>query len=487
MMLRGTLRFRARHALVWLLLVLSGCMVGPNYTPPQIDTPDAWHVAVEAQLTDGAHATLQSWWTIFDDPMLTQLIATARASNLQLQIATSRVLQARDQLAIASGARLPALGATGEATRSKQSDDGVLQQVAPPDGFNAQSLYALELDASWEVDLFGKIRRSVEAADAQYQATIEMQRDVLVSLLAEVAVTYVAQREYTRRIDLAQANVAAQEEVLALAQDRYRSGLTSKLDVAQAQSLLATTRAAIPSLVVDAQRASNRLAVLLGQDPGSVSARLRETHAAQPSIPRARETIATGVPADLLRQRPDVRAAERLLAAQTAAIGVATAALYPDFSLTGFFGQQSRSVADLTVSGGNTWGVSAPVLWALFDGGIIRSNIRVQEQLAQQALLNYRQTVLGALEEVENALLAYEQGQQRLHALGDAVLATQEAVALVTVQYNTGLTDFNNVLGAQRSLFEIEESHASGEALVARSLVALYKALGGGWTPAPQS
>ncbi len=476
---------RARRWSAPLLLLLSGCMVGPNYSPPDIATPDAWHVAVATQLADGSHATLQSWWTIFDDPVLSGLIERARVSNLNVQIAASRILQARDQLAAASGARVPTLGATGEATRSKQSDDGALEQVAPAAGFNAQNLYAAGLDASWQLDLFGKIRRGIEAAGAQYQASIEMQRDVLVTLLADVATAYVAHREFARRIELAQENIAAQQDVLALAQDRYRSGLTSKLDVVQAQALLATTRAAIPGLIVDAQRASNRLAVLLGQDPGSLSAELHASRSAPAPIPHAAETIAAGVPADVLRQRPDVRSAERMLAAQTANIGVATAALYPDFSLTGFFGQQARSVSNLAASAGNTWGVSVPVQWALFDGGIIRSNIRVQKQLARQALLNYRQTVLVALEEAEDSMLAYEQGQRRLRALAGAVTASKEAVALVTVQYNTGLTDFNNVLVAQRSLFEIEESQANAQALLARSLIALYKALGGGWAPEP--
>ena len=368
-----------------------------------------------------------------------------------------------------------AVGAQG--SRTQQSDDGELKQLAPPNGFDPQNLYELGLDASWEPDLFGRIRRSIESAEAQYQSTVETQRDVMVTLFAEVALTYIELREFQNRIIYARKNLAAQEETLELATDRFQIGLSSRLDMVQAQATLATTQATIPDLEIAKNKALYRLAVLLGVEAGS----LHNEFAATADIPRPTGRITLGLPVDVVRQRPDIRAAERRLAAQTAAIGVATADLYPDFSLSGFIGLQTRSLDDLFSGDSKIWGISLPVNWNLYSGGRIRSNIELQEELTEQRLLAYRQSVLKALAEVESSLLAYNKEQQILTALRDATQATLEGVRLVLVQYNTGLTDFNNVTSMQRDLFELQDKVASSEAQLAFDLIGLYKAVGGGW------
>jgi NodT family efflux transporter outer membrane factor (OMF) lipoprotein len=306
---------------------------------------------------------------------------------------------------------------------------------------------------------------------------VEVERDVMVTLFAEVALTYIEVREFQNRIAYAKQNIAVQQEALALADERYRTGLSSRLDVVQARATLDMTQAALPDLATSRDQALYRLAVLLGVDPGS----LRDEFLFTAAIPQPTGRIALGLPADVLRQRPDIRAAERRLAAQTAQIGVATAALYPEFTLSGFIGLQSRSVHDLLDNDSEMWGVSLPVSWALYDGGRTRSNIELQKELTEQRLLEYRQTVLQALAEIESALVAYNNEHQRLAALRRATEATREGVRLALVQYDTGLTDYNNVMIMQRDLFQLEEQLAASQAQLDFELIALYKAAGGGW------
>lgn len=470
---------KLRTTLVALsLLVFNGCAaVGPDYVEPELAVPDAWHAHIVEQLEQGPTAPLQNWWTVFDDPVLNQLIERARSGNLDLQTAASRVRAARTSLAIANGARMPVLDAEGQSSRNRQSDDGWLAQVAPDNGFDAQNLYEIGLDASWELDLFGRVRRSIESSQAEYQSTIETERDVMVTLFAEVAMTYIELREFQAQIVYATGNIAVQEESLALARERYQTGLSSQLDVAQAQATLGMTEAALPDFKTGRSQALYRLAILLGVEPGS----LQEEFNTTAPIPYPVGRIALGLPVDIVRQRPDIRAAERRLAAQTAQIGVATAALYPDFTLNGFIGLQTRSVDDLFSSNSNMWGVSLPVSWNLFDGGRVRNNIELQKELTEQRLLDYRQVVLKALEEVQSALVAYNNEQDKLKALRKATDATAEGVRLALVQYDTGLTSYNNLMGMQRDLFTLQEKLAASEAQLDFALISLYKAAGGGW------
>lgn len=461
-----------------LAFMLTGCAaVGPDYVEPELAVPDAWHLRIVDQVEQGPEATLQTWWTVFDDPVLNQLIERARDGNLTLQAAAARIRAARASLAVASGARLPEVATTGQASRNMQSDDGWLAQVAPSDGFEAQNLYELGLDASWEIDLFGRIRRSIESSEAQYQSTVETERDVMVTLFAEVASTYIEVREFQRRLAYARANITVQQQALELANERYSTGLSSQLDVVQAQATLGMTEAALPDLATAEQQALYRLAVLLGVQAGS----LQDEFSSVAPIPQPAGRIALGLPVDVVRQRPDVRAAERRLAAQTAQIGVATAALYPEFTLSGFIGLQSRSVNDLFDSNSEMWGISLPFSWNLYDGGRVRSNIELQRELTEQRLLEYRQAVLKALEEVQSALVAYNNEHERLDALRRATTATVEGVRLALLQYDTGLTDYNNVMTMQRDLFQLQEQLAASEAQVDFQLIGLYKAVGGGW------
>jgi outer membrane protein, multidrug efflux system len=475
-------RTTRRSSLVAVMVTaLAACAaVGPDYVEPELAVPDAWHLRIVDQISQGPEAPLQTWWTVFDDPVLNQLIERARGGNLDLQTAASRVRAARANLAITSGARLPVVDGIGQASRNKQSDDGWLQQVAPDGGFDPQNLYELGLDASWEIDLFGRIRRSIESATAQYESTIETERDVLVTLLAEVALTYIEVREFQSRINYATGNIAVQKEALALADERYSTGLSSRLDVVQAQATLGMTEAALPDLETAREQALYRLAVLLGQEAGSLRGEFAST-ASAPAIPRPAGRIALGLPLDVVRQRPDIRAAERRLAAQNAQIGVATAALYPDFSLSGSIGLQTRSLDDLFSGDSKMWGISLPVNWNLYDGGRVRSNIELQQELTEQRLLEYRQAVLKALEEVQSALVAYNNEHDKLAALRTATEATREGVRLALKQYDTGLTDYNNVMTMQRDLFRLQEQLAASEAQVDYQLIALYKAVGGGW------
>lgn len=470
--------FDVRVVAVLTAVALNGCApVGPNYLRPDIDAPDAWHEEISIDVAEGPESSLQTWWQLFDDPALDDLIERARLSNLDLKIAFSRISETRARLGIATGERVPVVGGSASVSRGRLSDDGPLQQAAPPGGFEAQNVYDVGVGASWEIDVFGRIRRGIESAGAEYEASIEQERDVRVALFAEVALAYVQVRAFEQQMAYANANVESQTASLALAQDRYDSGISSKLDVAQARSNLGNTRASIPLLEIGRNQALNRLAVLLGQDAGSLQAEFGKTA----PIPVPPEIVGAGVPADVLRQRPDIRRAERQLAAQTAQIGVATADLYPSFSLGGFIGLQSRTLGNFFDESSVTSGVGFPIQWALFSGGRIRSNIEVQEELTEQALLNYEHLVLVAFEEVANAIVAYNQDQVRRENLRQAVNATDEAVELVLIQYNAGLTDFNNVLTTQRDLFEQQDQLVSSEAQVVLDLISLYKALGGGW------
>ena len=457
---------------------LSSCApVGPNYQKPEIKTPDAWQEAVSREMAKTSGPTLQTWWRIFNDPILNDLIEQARQSNLDIKIALSGVAASRARLGVVSGRELPDADLLGSFTRFKHSDHGPFKQMAPPGGFEAQNMFMLGVDALWEVDVFGRIRRQIEAAGAEYDASIEDYRDVMVTLFAEVALAYVEIRACQRRIECAVANAAIQRKMLELTRARYSSGISSKLDTAQAMSNLANTEAAIPPLRIRLNKMTNRLAVLLDADRKTLGAKLGRSG----PIPLARENIGIGVPADLLRQRPDVRMAEKELAAQTARIGVATADLYPRFAISGFFGLETGSFSDNGGGSSLAYGIRSPVKWNFFSGGKTRSNIAFQKEIARQDLLKYRDTVIKAMEEVRNAIVAHSQEKLRRNWLLGAVAATEEAVDLVIVQYETGLTDFNNVLDTQRSLFEQQDQLVVSEAGVVLNLIRLYKALGGGW------
>lgn len=457
------------------LLLLSSCIaVGPDYAPPDIKTPDDWRSGQDPALVPDQSVTVD-WWATFEDPLLDQYIEQAGQNNLDIRQAVSRIREARASLGAARGAWWPEANAKGSAIRQRSSENGMYST-----GGKTETLYNTGLDASWEIDLFGRIRRSVEAAQADYQASEEDRRDVLISVFAEVARTYFDIRTYQARLAAAQGNIESQQQVLKLTRSRFRNGLATGLDVAQAEQVLAASQAEIPPLQVGLTRSVNTLAVLLGQAPGSLSEQLEKP--APIPVPPAR--VAVGVPADLLRQRPDIRRAERQLAAQTARIGVATADLYPSLSLSGTFAFEAIDAGDLLKGSSRAFGFGPTLRWMLFDGGRIRAQIAVQDAKTEQALLSYEQSVLEALNEVENALSQYLNQRNRLSALERSVQAAQRSLKLATRLYRDGLVDFQNVLDAQRSLFDNENQLAAARGDTSIYLVQLYKTLGGGWNPA---
>jgi NodT family efflux transporter outer membrane factor (OMF) lipoprotein len=342
-----------------------------------------------------------------------------------------------------------------------------------------RELYAIGFDASWEIDVFGRVRRSVEAAQGDLEASQADYDDVLVSLLAEVALNYVEARTLQTQLQVAEENLKTQVETLQLTEWRFEAGLVSGLDVEQAKSNVESTRSRLPSLRTGIEEAKNRLAVLLGELPGV----LESEFLARKAIPETPLEVAVGVPAEVLRRRPDVRRAERQLAAQTARVGVATADLYPKFSLPGSIGLEALATHHLFASGSRAWSLTGSVAWPVFKGGSIRQNIEVQNALQEQALQQYEATILTALEEVENALVAYAEEQERRQALAQATAAARRAAELARDQYASGLIDFQSVLDAERSLLSFQDQFAQSQGQVTSDLISLYKALGGGWTP----
>jgi multidrug efflux system outer membrane protein len=465
------------HLVVWLLgavtfLILYGCAVGPDYVRPETPTRQAWHTELSGGLTAEPMdpETWASWWKTLNDPILSELTHRAVANNLDLKSARARVREARARRGVAQTDLFPTLDTSGSATWSRSSEE--------TGNGKTRDLYAVGFDAGWELDLFGGARRSVEAAEADLQASQENLRDVLVSLLGEVALNYVEVRTYQTRLAVAEANLAAQNETYELTQVRYQAGLSDELAVHQARYNLEETRSQIPNLRTGLEEAQNRLAVLVGEQPGAVHAELAER---QP-IPVTPLKVAVGVPADVLRRRPDVRQAERELAAQTARVGVATADLYPKFALNGSIGLEALSWGNLFSPTANSFSGGPRITWPIFDAGAIHQNIEVQSALQEQALVQYEAAVLHTLEEVENALVAYAEEQSRRHSLREGIDAAQQAVKLAQYKYEAGLMDFGDVLDAQRSLLSFQDRLAQSEGAVTSNLITLYKALGGGWT-----
>jgi len=456
-----------------LLLLLAGCTtVGPDYVPPEMSAPPQWTAEMGGGLM-AEHTDLQalaSWWSTLNDPILTSLVERVIEGNLDLRQARARVREARARRGISEAGRFPTVDASGSARLIRGSEE--------TGSGEERELYAAGFDAAWELDLFGGKRRAVEAAEAGLQASEEDLRDVLVSLTAEVALNYVEVRSFQTRLSVAKANLDAQTETYNITKWRFQAGLATQLDVEQAKYGLEQTRANIPGLQIGLERAKNRLSVLLGQPPGSLDDALAE----HKPIPVAALEVAVGVPADALRRRPDVRRAERQLAAQTAQVGVAAADLYPKFSLLGSIGLEALSLGNLFSADSRTHSGGAVFSWPVFDAGAIRSNIEMQSALQEQALFQYEAAVLTALEEVENALVAYAKEQHRRASLTEGTRAARNAVDLAQSQYSSGLIDFNNVLIAQRSLLSFQDQLAMSDGEVTSNLITLYKALGGGWS-----
>lgn len=463
---------RPWRALMAFFFLLAGCAaVGPNYVPPQTTASPAWNTPLQGGLqVEADPVTLASWWKTLDDPELSRLIDRATARNRDLEKARARIREARARRGLNEADLFPRLDASGSVSRSRGSSE--------TGGASTRDLFSAGLDASWELDLFGGVRRSVEAAEANLQAAGEDLHDTLVSLLAEVALNYLDLRTGQARMGVTEESLKTQEETHSMALWRYQAGLGDDLAVQQARYSLESARAQIPDLQASISEAKNRLAVLLGEMPGALDAEMEPVR----PIPTAPPEVAVGVPADILRQRPDVRRAERQLAAQTAQIGVATAELYPKFRLSGAIGLDALTFRGLFNSGSVSSSGSAGLSWRIFDAGAIRQNIGIQTALQEQSLIAYESAVLAALEEAENAIDAYAQEQHKRRSLLEAVRSAEAAAELARIKYRTGLADFSTVLETERSLLGFRNQLVQSEGAMAMNLVKLYKALGGGWS-----
>ena len=488
-----------RRFLAIVIMSSAGCTVGPDYHRPSIPMPDAYGRSSAARQPTTIPSTTQpvslaQWWTAFDDPTLNALIEQAIKSNQDLKIAESRVREARALRAVAGAAQWPTANASGSYSRARRSENisgfaggfggttgGGTGGTGGTTGFSFgnrdEDFYQVGFDASWELDVFGGVRRSVEAASADLAALEENHRDVLVTLLSEVARNYIELRGLQRQRQVALADLESQRQTLELSTSRFNAGVANELDVKRAEALVASSEATIPALEASIGRTIHRLNVLEGRQPETINDDLSQERA----VPASAGQVPLGLPSDLLRRRPDIRRAERDLAAATARIGVATADLFPKFSLTGSIGLQSSDLSDLPKASSEFWSLGPSFRWPIFTAGRIRANIRVQNARQEQALTRYEQTVLIALEDVENALINYGKEQERFKSLDQAVRANRRAVEMATELYTRGVIDFLSVLEVQRSLFASEEQLIISEKNLSANLVALYKALGGGW------
>ncbi len=460
--------------IVAVMLTCAGCFaVGPDYKAPDIVPPIRWSRDLRGGLSaaEPEAETLAKWWTTLGDTDLSNLMERAALENLNVKKAQARIREARARRGVAEAGLFPSLNIGGSATVSRGSEDTGSGQ--------RRELYRTGFDASWELDVFGGVRRSIEAAQGELEASAADYQDVLVSLFAEVALNYVEARTFQAQLQVAEENLKAQAETLQLTEWRFAAGLVSSLDVEQAKTNLESTRSQLPKLRSDIEAAKNRLAILLGVFPGTLKAQL----AASKPIPEAPLEVAIGVPAEVLRRRPDVRRAERQLAAQTARIGVATADLYPKFSLPGSIGLEALSANHLFSAGNRAWSLAGSFAWTVFKGGAIRQNIEAQNALQEQALQQYEATILTALEEVDNSLVAYAEEQERRDTLTEATQAAQRAAQLARDQYASGLIDFQTVLDAERSVLSFQDQLAQSKGQVTANVISLYKALGGGWMP----
>lgn len=493
--------------------VSNGFKVGPNYRRPAAPTAPEWIDYLNSEI-QSEPADLRQWWTVFNDPALNGLIENAYRQNLTLREAGARVLQARAERGIAVGRFFPQTqDASGGYTRIKGSNRIAFQ--APQQWFQT---WSTQLGVAWELDFWGRYRRGIESADAELDASIENYDDVLVILLAEVASTYVELRTFQQRLRYAYQNVLIQRQALRLAQDKFRTGASTERDLRQAETTLADTRALVPELEAGLRNANNRLCVLLGMPPqeltdlgvGTYERTLRQVDARieglmadgtyvvpeddplRPirqevppppgAIPTAPATVAVGIPADLVRRRPDVRRAERQVAAQSARIGIAESDFYPQISLTGTLGAAAVQFADLgDIPASMIGNVGPSYRWAIFNYGRIVNNVRSQDAQFQQLAFAYQDTVLRAGEEAEDGIVNFLRSRERNQRLQESVRASSRTVDITYDQYQFGAVDFTPVFLFQSIVADAQDREAASRGDIALSLISLYKALGGGW------
>jgi multidrug efflux system outer membrane protein len=479
----------SRLLVILAAAILPGCSVGPNFTRPDPHVPAQWSPASTASpsLNTEPQAVV-TWWTTFQEPMLSSLIERSTASNLDLRAAVLRITEARAEREVAGAAFWPSASANASFTRQRLSDTTTTGAVftnfgnvkipgAPSINFpNPYNQFQLGASASWEIDLFGRIRRSVEAANADLQASVEDRHAVLVSLCADVARNYIELRGAQLRKDVTEQSLATQKEIYELTRQRQEVGLTTDLDVANAGAQLDVTQAQVPQLDREVTQDINQLSLLMGRAPDTLRTELEVGR----RVPQVPPVLPIGLPSDLARRRPDIREAEARLHAATARIGVAVGDLFPRLTLSASGGLQAQSASDL-LKWASRFGTIGPTFeMPLFDGSRW-ATVRLQNVRAQEAALDYERTVLSALHEVENALAAYKTDQERGVSLASAVDQSRDALNLARERYSSGVANFIDVLDAERNLQQNELSLAANTTAISTDLVAIYRALGGGW------
>jgi NodT family efflux transporter outer membrane factor (OMF) lipoprotein len=471
---------RLSRLLLVVLLLTCGCLkVGPDFGKPEAAVAPQWLEAGDNRLQPGP-ANYSHWWQVFNDPVLNRLIDTAYRENLTLRLAGVRVLGARAQLGIAVGEIYPQTQqALGSVIKNRLSETAATAGPVSPSNFWQSTL---GLTASWEIDFWGKFRRAIESADAGLLAAVADYDHTLVSLTADVGAAYIVSRTLENRLNIARRNVEVQKESLQIATARFEGGTTSERDVQQAKTVLASTQATIPTLESQLRQTKNVLCVLLGMAPNHLSDLLGSSTV----IPAPPPQVAVGIPADLLRRRPDIQSAEFRAAAQCAQIGVAKAELYPAFSLSGDFGFQAANILNFGLDDMFQWrsrtGSFGPAFrWKILNYGQITNLVRVQDARFQELLIAYQNTVLRAQQEVEDALIGFLKSQERAHFLAQSTAAAQRSVDLAILQYREGITDFTTVLTAEQELLTQQDNLANTLGDISRNLVGVYRALGGGW------
>jgi NodT family efflux transporter outer membrane factor (OMF) lipoprotein len=474
------------------ILLLSGCTglrdwygngykVGPQYCPPMAPLADHWIDANDPHVQSVAR-DYANWWTLFRDPVLDRLVQTASCQNVSLQTAGFRILEARAQRDVATGNLFPQQQqANGSYQRGQISQNAYPYNLIGPafPGFPySYNAWSAGLNASWELDFWGKFRRGIEAADASLRAQIEDYDNVLVLLQAEVATNYVQMRTFAERLKLARQNVALQKQSLAVVEQRFHAGLVTELDLQQAKYSLANTEALLPNFETGQRQSQNRLCTLMGCPPHDMTTELGPDAA----MLEAPQEVVVGIPAELLGRRPDVRRAERQAAAQSARIGIAEADFYPQIAITGSISYQAENLNELFTPGSVAGVVGPGFQWNILNYGRIKNNVRVQDARFQQAVLTYRDTVLRAYEEVEDAVIAFLHEQQRARTLDESARAAARSTDLALRQYERGLIYFQPLLDSQRVLVQEQDTLSESRGLVLVNLIAVYRALAGGWT-----
>jgi NodT family efflux transporter outer membrane factor (OMF) lipoprotein len=462
-----------------ITILIVGCSVGPDYTKPNIPVPNRWSTR-ELPSKAGHAGDVQSWWTAFNDPVLTQLIEMATKGNLDVRQAIARIDESRALVQAATGRHFPELGASGSVLRGKLSENAI--GISVPGGMSIETVtettYSIGMSSAWEIDLFGRIRRTVEAASANYQASIEDFHSVLVALTAQVAAAYIDYREYQHRLVLARERLNDIEKLRDLVAKRVEAGIASKVELSDVESKVAETKAQLPMLQNGLVVSRNRLCALLGLPPGSIDDVLREVR----SIPAPPQEVLVSIPTEVVRQRPDIRKAERRLAAQTAMIGVRVADLYPRFSLLGSFSFSSLSVSTLLESASLGFNFGPTLTWNIFKGGVVRAQIKAEEARTRQALAAYENTLITAFKEVENAISTFRKSADQLESIKELVRERKRSLSLAEQLYKSGKQDYLSVLTARLAVCAAEEQQLMQEARIIQSLVMLYRALGGGWS-----